>query len=433
MNFNKEDYPVNAIVDQFDRGLVVPNPEYQRGLQWDQNQMKSLIDSLFRKYPLPPIFLHEKKSRGLRGDESSKFEIVYGQQRIRSLVKFSKNEFELLDVKDKRLKIPNSLRSMPAPWQGLTYDRLFKELRDTFDNHKLEAYCITGIANDDEVRDLFIRLQAGKPLTSQQVRDAWPGPVGPFVEQLAGKLDRMPALKLFEKIDRRGSKEEESKDKRVNHRIICAQLLLLFMERSRHPDNFCAISSKNLDQLYHENTNFGRDSEAAILFQDLLAKTEKIISILEVRSGRAKFKRLDVVGLFCFLHDLSYLKNVRLDTVHLQKIASLVDELSGTATGKSTSLVAVRAAATALQERAQKVPDLMIRLDPNRAFNDEQKRAITIRSDGKCDVCRKPVIDEEAEYDHFPIAYARGGKTEAANGRLVHRRCHPRHGRIPDE
>ena len=78
MEFAKENYQVSILIDQFERGLVVPNPEYQRGLQWDANQMKSLIDSLFRKYPLPPIFLHEKKSKGLRDEESSKFEIVDG-------------------------------------------------------------------------------------------------------------------------------------------------------------------------------------------------------------------------------------------------------------------------------------------------------------------------------------------------------------------
>ena len=94
MNFNREQFKVADVVDQFDRGLVVPNPEYQRGATWDLSQKKSFIDSLFRRYPLPPIFLHERKSRGLRGDDSSKFEIVDGQQRIRSLVEFRQNRFE---------------------------------------------------------------------------------------------------------------------------------------------------------------------------------------------------------------------------------------------------------------------------------------------------------------------------------------------------
>jgi len=432
VEFAKENYQVATLVDQFDRGLVVPNPEYQRGLQWDANQMKSLIDSLFRKYPLPPIFLHEKTSKGLRGEESSKFEIVDGQQRIRSLVKFRKNEFELLETKDKRLKIPNSLRGMKAPWQGLTYDKLPADLQTVFDEHMLEAYCITGAVNDDEVRDLFIRLQAGKPLTPQQVRDAWPGPIGPFVEQLAGKLDRVPSLTLFEKIDRRGSKEEEATDKRVNHRVICAQLLLLYMERSRHPDNYCAISSKNLDQLYHENTTFRRNSEEGEKFIELLRKTERVVEYLEGYSGKGKFRRLDIVGLFCFLHDISYMDNIRIENSHLQKIAEVVHELSGMPLGKSTSLAAVQAAANALRERAQKEDDLMIKLDPKRAFSDSQKQKIREKQDSKCDVCKKAVLNNDEEFDHYPMAYARGGKTEVSNGRLVHRRCHPRHGRIPD-
>ena len=32
MEFVKENYRVATLIDQFDRGLVVPNPEYQRGL-----------------------------------------------------------------------------------------------------------------------------------------------------------------------------------------------------------------------------------------------------------------------------------------------------------------------------------------------------------------------------------------------------------------
>ena len=433
MEFAKENYRVSTLIEQFERGLVVPNPEYQRGLQWDANQMKSLIDSLFRKYPLPPIFLHEKKSKGLRDEESSKFEIVDGQQRIRSLVKFRKNEFELLETKDKRLKIPNSLRGMKAAWQGLTYDRLPPAQQQIFDEHLLEAYCITGSVNDDEVRDLFIRLQSGKPLTPQQVRDAWPGPIGPFVEQLAGKLDRVPSLTLFAKIDRRGSKEEEATDKRVNHRVICAQLLLLFMERSRHPDNYCAISSKNLDQLYHENTTFKRNSDEAERFIELLKKTERVVEYLEGHTGKGKFRRLDIVGLFCVLHDLSYMENIRIENSHLQKIAEIVHELSRTPLGKSTSLAAVQAASNALRERVQNDEGTLIKLDVKRVFSDAQKVKIRERLDGKCEVCKKPVLTNDEEFDHFPIAHARGGKTEVNNGRLVHRRCHPRFGRIPDE
>lgn len=39
----------------------------------------------------------------------------------------------------------------------------------------------------NEVRDLFIRLQAGTPLTAQEKRDAWPGDFTLFVIRHAGK------------------------------------------------------------------------------------------------------------------------------------------------------------------------------------------------------------------------------------------------------
>ena len=39
----------------------------------------------------------------------------------------------------------------------------------------------------NEVRNLFIRLQAGTPLTAQEKRDAWPGKFTLFVIRHAGK------------------------------------------------------------------------------------------------------------------------------------------------------------------------------------------------------------------------------------------------------
>lgn len=42
----------------------------------------------------------------------------------------------------------------------------------------------------NEVRDLFIRLQAGTPLMAQEKRDAWPADFATFVIRQAGKPNR---------------------------------------------------------------------------------------------------------------------------------------------------------------------------------------------------------------------------------------------------
>ena len=43
-----------------------------------------------------------------------------------------------------------------------------------------------------------------------------------------------------------------------------------------------------------------------------------------------------------------------------------------------------------------------------------------------CGVCTKAVTEGDAEYDHFPVAFRDGGRTDVANGRLVHKPCHER-------
>ena len=68
--------------------------------------MQGLVDSVFRKYPIPPIFLHEIKAPGLGGKETIRFEIVDGQQRIRALAEFFSDKFTLLNAGDKKLKLP---------------------------------------------------------------------------------------------------------------------------------------------------------------------------------------------------------------------------------------------------------------------------------------------------------------------------------------
>jgi len=64
--------------------MLYPNPEYQRGAVWTPAQKKRLIDSVFRGYPLPLIYLHHI-SKEVAGAKREDFEIIDGQQRINTL------------------------------------------------------------------------------------------------------------------------------------------------------------------------------------------------------------------------------------------------------------------------------------------------------------------------------------------------------------
>ncbi|MGH9304475.1 MAG: DUF262 domain-containing protein [Acidimicrobiales bacterium] len=134
---------VDAVTESWANRSIRPNPEYQRGLQWKRRQQQLLIDSIFRGYPLPRFYFERKASKDPLGTAVVSLDVIDGQQRIIALTQFRNDEWPL--------------------------------------------------------------FHAGTPLTTQQVRDAWPGNVSPYVEVLAGKLNRQGRFqRLFSAIDRRG-------------------------------------------------------------------------------------------------------------------------------------------------------------------------------------------------------------------------------------
>ncbi len=97
MEYTATKYSADKLVKAWKNGSLKINDEYQCGSSWSEAQKQGLIDSIFRRYPIPPIFLHEKRTEGLDGTETEADEVVDGQQRIRALADFHADKFELLD------------------------------------------------------------------------------------------------------------------------------------------------------------------------------------------------------------------------------------------------------------------------------------------------------------------------------------------------
>lgn len=432
MEYLAKKFSTDDLVAAWKDGSLKINEEYQRGASWTQAQMQGLIDSVFRRYPIPPIFLHQIRSKGLDGQESTRYEVVDGQQRIRALADFHSDKFPLLEPSDRKLRLPNSLRKLPASWGKRRFSELDEHLRNDLKAKEIDVFIISELVDADEVRDLFIRLQSGTALSRQQIRDAWPGTVGPFIERLAGKLNRAPAVTLFKQIDRRGSRSEEESDDYDSDRQFCAQLLCLFLARERDPLAQQSIGANELDKLYHENTTFDTAGEAAHRFQQALKIASEVFlaAFAKTTAGqkrtRMKFRKLDVIAAFLLIQDLLRNEQFKFDKSFTQKLAihTLSDREGNAAPGKSTSGPAI---AKYYQEwRAKIIQDIGIRLDPKRLFDEADKQAIFTRAQGSCEICGEPVDPTDAEYDHFPLAHTLGGKTIVENGRLVHASCHPR-------
>ena len=436
MQYNHEKFSISDLVDTWKAGSLTRNDEYQRGAAWTLAQQQGLVDSVFREYPIPPLFLHEIQTKGLRGNQLDRFEIVDGQQRILALDKYFRDKYALLAPSDRKLRLPNSLRGLAAPWAEKRFADLTSNLRKQLQDTILDVFIISDGTSKDEVRDLFIRLQSGTALTRQQIRDAWPGAVGPYIVKLAGKLDRVPDVPLFFLLDKRGARGDEERDPHALNRQFCAQLLCLFLARQRDSAVLQGIGANDLDQLYHDNTDFKADSVDSKKFQEALGHAFKVFKYALANNAisaasksskaRGKFKKLDIISTVLLIQDLSYSSDVKLDQSFYQKLA---DHLSSgghdlTQGGRPTSGSNI---VKYYHMWREKLPEQFItRLDPKRYFDEQQKTSMYENQNGRCAICSEEMSLDEADADHHPTRYSFGGKTDLDNGRLVHKTCHER-------
>ena len=435
MEVEEKKYTVTALAQAFVGGSLQRNPEYQRGASWKQLQQQGFLDSVMRGYPVPALFLHRLEgAAGLDGSRTTRWDIVDGQQRLIALRDYLDGKYQLQPIaEDSKLRLPRGVREQPAAWAGKPFHDLPPELQDRLRETQLTVFEIIQVDHSDEIRDLFIRLQSGTALSRQQIRDAWPGSIGPFIESLAGKLDRTPSCALFSAVDKRGSRsDDDDHDLHVADRQMCAQLLLIYLERMRDPGNVPSVSAGHLDTLYHQHTDFDRNSDTATSFSNVLSDASRVLErAKELRArqaggSRRKFRRFEVIALVMFLQDVSLAQRMGRSTEKREELAAAIasNENTDAPGGTSTSGTAIETYYRWWRENVTST--IAAILDTQRLFSEAQRSQIRERDGGRCQLCGEVVVDGDAEFDHFPILYRNGGPTVAENGRLVHRGCHPR-------
>lgn len=248
---------------------------------------------------------------------------------------------------------------------------------------------------------------------------------------MAGRGARRPSFDLFSWIDRRGTRRteelDEAEDEYVGDRQTCAQLLTLYFARDRMPDSMPTLATRSLDDMYHQNTSFDQEGEKARRFKELLAWCERIII-----SKSEVIRKNRLFSLFTFLDDLSRNTSVRVNDDLITRIGREFwsnhdeDEPRG---GRVIS-------STTLTEHYRwfvqnKMANLVVPgLDPKRLFDENQKDEIWKQANDprgivKCASCGMVITRAEAEFNH-KVPWIRGGKTEVANGEVVHTDCHAR-------
>ena len=421
--------------------LLEVDPEYQRGRVWTPIQKQFFVDSILRGYHIPLIYLHLKKGK-LIGDlqVGDRLYIVDGQQRVRALYEFSEGAFPLLDPKQHPGRFPKSLVDAPCAWAGRDIHQLDDETRASFFGTKLS---VVDIETDDEneVRDLFIRLQGGKPLTPQEQRDAWPGKFGAFVCLVGGKkgIARYPGQDFFRKLLRANVRANTP-----NGRQLAAQMVMLFANY-REDRRFCDINRKAVDAYYITHMDFDNNSSLA---REFLATLGKVTELL------GDGKRPLLVGhqaIHLVLLAGTLLDNRYVPESWQSKFAEAFDRFTNRLTQARANERANQMETEDYEYMRQYGYKARSNTDVAHTIRDRHvffstkmlehmqpkhrdskrvlgplEREIVYRRDGKqCQACRKEVVWNEAEFHHVD-PHAEGGPTTVSNAALVHRACHPR-------
>jgi len=400
-------------------------------------QKRMFIDSIFRGYSIPAFYFHRQEISTTFATNTF-FDIVDGQQRINALHSFYDDAFELLDpTSDTGFHFPNFVKGIPCPWGGKRFSELPQDLKDNLMSQKVVVFEIT-TKDENSIRDLFIRLQGGTPLTPQDKRDSWPGNFTEFVLRVGGKsnVDKWYGLPLFTEV---AQTTNESR-----RRQLVAQVFMLFWTM-RTESRCCDIKSANIDAFYHSQVGFDAESSDAKRFETVCGR------LYQALAGKPKIAGHYVIHTFLLGDSLldeyapgwepnlasalfefegrrrtaaDELRNRR--STEYERYYTEYGQLTQT---RSDSTDTIRRRHAFFVEEILKLLSPK-RLDTRRSFSELERQTIFFRDLEICQWCRMngnahKVLWEECEIHHV-TPHAKGGPTSLGNAALMHQECHPK-------
>lgn len=442
---------IGQIVRHFTCGNLFLSPvEYQRESAWDLAQKQLLIDTIFRQMDIPKFYLWKIDARTLRDgypDGATKqvyaaileqkrtmnddldpylFEVVDGQQRIRTILEYvGANQSRPEQYRGVWLTPFASLPDTPLA-RNRHYDQLNADQQILFDQCSLSVMVIED-ATIDQIRDMFLRLQNGTPLNAQQKRDAMGSNVG-----TQGRL--LSELPFFTQSVPFGNETGE-------HRRIASQMLLL-----EYKDKVAPCTSQRLDKFYAEKRTAPLDTA-------MVSRTKRIIAMMgEIFPARNDhLNRSYAIGIFWVLSRMLKQYTIpvtdyptireNFERLNIARLEAAQRDYRDQEDGIFEELSLSMSHGTDGSEKMETRHDVLTQflfervslisrpeLDPQRAFSHEEKLILSHRAQGKCQlehaghVCARSIPFDEAAIDHI-VPHSRSGRTELSNGRYVARPC----------
>jgi hypothetical protein len=405
------------------RGVINDSPEYQResGI-WSLDKKQLFLDSLFNQFDIPKIYFEDL--RGAKGGRYD-FAVIDGKQRYNTIMEFL----------DGKVALASDFKLLGQGRPGHRYPDItpsskFADLpeyrREMFKNISLVVTMVSG-AQDDDIEELFSRLNNGEPLSAAEKRNALGGEMNNLIRDVAKSV-------FF-------TKKVAFSNRRYQHYEVAAKFLLIEIAaaRGKSSDPFCDLKKRFLDAMVDEHRTLTpghrkkleRAVEAGMarlcrIFADrdpLLAKQAyPPMYYLLARIIDAEYAHKQLYSrLTKFLGEFQRrrLENLKVPEGEQDPALTEFGRLMQQGTNDLSSL---RTRVSILRRYfLWEHQDIALK-DPKRAFSNEERFVIWMRGNKRCELCHKELTLDEMEADHT-VQHAHGGQTTLENARALCASC----------
>ena len=403
-------------------------PTWQRSVVWNSNQQGYLALSIILGYPIGQIILWTARDKGPRVP-------VDGRQRLSAIKAF----------KEGKATIPKETW-IEERYRGCYYETklgspaLDAEDRERFDQYELSILEISAETPRETVMEVFVRLQAGMPLTMPEIRSALGGDVCDFVTSLVPS----PLIKKTSDDDEDDEESDQlapvgrhkffelysynNKERRKSYRQLCDVLLSEYLHPGGEKGHNDLLTMYRTERLTEKKKG------------DFISSLDKFTKAITVSKSPERISP--------FVHKVHFVYTFYRAWIALQSykfpegvtFAQVIDEFEQalrsangdpelerySKLGQAAALSSNRANARHeifMSWTLKSFPGTVLR-DDQRLFSEAQKMAIWWRAGKRCEAqgCEVEFPHwREADADHW-VRHTDGGATTVENGRLL---CRP--------
>lgn len=153
-----ESMGIETVVSRYKGGRVII-PDYQRDAeQWDYRKESLFIESIINNLTIPAFFFAT--------NEDGNSDVVDGQQRLTTILKFNNNELRLSEDDEVVYLAPQSVH-----YKGKTFKELPQSYQRAFTDYTLSIINLPDGIDLNTKLEIFRRInEGGTPLTAQDIR-----------------------------------------------------------------------------------------------------------------------------------------------------------------------------------------------------------------------------------------------------------------------